>query len=168
MATNPPAAIPTPGGGGGGGTGGILATAEYLGPATYLLTGTMAVIDAVNATLAFDVPANGIVDVDVDIAVTLLNSTPFIVEGAIGLLDHTSGLQVGSLKSVGSVFGFTGQYTQLSIHNRFHLTGMTPGACLLDLAGVKADNGGTSIVQINVGTSGLDASPILMQASASV
>jgi hypothetical protein len=135
------------------------------------LTTSLATIDTTNATLAFTVPANGIVDVDVECLVAVSQSTN-VAAVTFALFNHSGGAQLGNSKVPLSLSGSVGENAVEVARVRFHLTGLTPGALQVDLAaGVNnaAGSTGTIVVQGLTGLySASVSSDLLIQALASL
>ena len=123
---------------------------------------TLTALDTTNATLAFTVPANGIVDILVQLFYTCVRvaSANAVV---LGLLNHTGGAQVGLNQEI--VNNQVASTTLEAVNSvTFHLTGLTPGALQLDLAAFFIAGTGNSATVVVNSTS----VPLLMQAKASV
>lgn len=131
---------------------------------------SLAALDTTNDTIAFTVPANGIVDVDVEafyVANAVSGATPVI---GWGLLNHTGGAQLGETANM-SYTATNGSWGGLQKH-RFHLTGLTPGPLQLDFAAgistvVNASGSIFALLRTSIPATSAGA-PILMQAFASV
>ena len=148
--------------------GTILATAVYAPGSltTYTLTGTLAALDTTNATLAFTVPASGIVDVEVQ-AFAVCTRTTTANAIYIGLLNHTGGAQIGLTAELTN--NQVASTIEISSTIKFHLTGLSPGALQVDLAGAYIVATGSAGSIVARGTTGANASvPLVMQAKASV
>jgi hypothetical protein len=155
--------------------GTILATKNYGGagstPYTVAAT-TITVLDATNLTLAFTVPANGIVDVVVSLFY-FVTITTNACELQIALFNHTGAALIGS--PVTAADNQAVNTTVLANTSfKFHLTGLTPGALQVDLAagrtnatgnvcGIYAGTNSSKTVASNTGNG-----PVVMQAIASV
>jgi hypothetical protein len=119
----------------------------------------------VNATLSFTVPSDGNVDVVVECAIMI---SPGTVNGTVtlGLLDHTSGSQVGYSVTTYEALAFVGSSTQNALV-RFCLTGLTPGANQVDLAAASSTATYNIPVQASTGVLGAgSAFPLIMEAFA--
>jgi hypothetical protein len=125
--------------------GTVLATQQFAPStlSTYAAAATtMTALDTTNLTLSFTVPANGIVDVLVQITYTIVGT----VGGAtlyLCLLNHTGGALLGNVQML-AVNGGTSITLQAVNTVTFHLTGLTPGALQIDVAGGKIDASGTA------------------------
>lgn len=123
----------------------------------------MTALDTTNLTLAFTVPANGIVDVDVMVACFVGTTSELLW---LGLLNHTGGAQIGNSEEV--FFSSNATNVMTLARPRFHLTELTPGALQVDLAAVASSTSGIIIVQGLQGSSGNEGAEALMQAFASI
>lgn len=162
---------PSTGGGGGGGAGSLLASHEYAPStiASYALGNTLVALDATNLTLEFTVPANGIVDIDVEMWLEITtNGTGGTI--ALGLLDHTTGDQVGNTKNSLGWGASADSGPAGTVHNRFHLTDLTPGPMQVDVAGSAVNAGAAyAAAQAYVGPADTGkVSPALIQAFTSL
>jgi hypothetical protein len=156
--------------------GTVLATQQFAPStlSTYAAAATtMTALDTTNLTLSFTVPANGIVDVLVQITYTIVGT----VGGAtlyLCLLNHTGGALVGNVQVL-AVNGGTSITLQAVNTVTFHLTGLTPGALQIDVAGGKIDPSGTATGNFyaiantsKTIASDTPAGPCIIQAKASV
>lgn len=147
--------------------GTLLSTALYAPGtvSTYTLTTTLAALDTTNLTLAFTVPANGIVDV---VAEFLWSGASGSLVGC-GLKNHSGGAQLGLTKTVGFQ-NAAGVTLDIRSSVKFHLTGLTPGALQVDFA-AGSNVGATSTISA-IGAAGNQGASVLgeflMQAIASV
>lgn len=123
---------------------GTLLTTKVHAPAgltTYALSNTtMTALDTTNATLAFTVPPSGQVLVTVQCEAQL--TTPAGSGGTIGvaLLNHSGGAQLGFTVNP-LAWGVAAVSSPISTVNfAFLLTGLTPGALQVDVAGSVAPN----------------------------
>ena len=153
--------------------GRFLATQVYA-PATnvqYSVTTAMTAIDTTNATIAFVVPASGIVDVEVDLF--YYGSTGGTASGALSfaLLNHTGGAQIGGSIPVVNL-DLVSQQVAFAVHLTFHLSGLTAGALQVDLAAAKVVSSTCNYVlqfQASTGpTTGAQGGPLVMRAVASI
>ena len=152
--------------------GSLLATLQYTTTHTYAVAVTsLTALDTTNLTLACIVPANGIVDVDVECSVNL-NATATSSSITFGLLDHTAHTQTGLSISPLQEPGVSAPVLFQMVRFRFHLTGLSPGAIQWDLAACIQSAAGTSANVYTAGSTGLvgaaAGSPLLMQAFASL
>jgi hypothetical protein len=146
----------------------ILATQQYAPSslASYTVAATtVAALDTTNLTLAFTVPANGIVDVIVQTSIVTIGAAQVNLE----LFDHTSGAVIGyTVLAADGTASLTMIFTAIQI---FHLTGLTPGALQVDLAAGR-DGGTSATIHAHNGTSktmaSLDYGPTVIQAIASI
>lgn len=152
----------------GGGT--LLSSAQYApGTLTTYSVNTTALtaIDTVNATLAFVVPASGIVDVEVECDSVII-ATASGGDVNLGLLNHTGGAQLGSSQNA---IGSDQAVLAMAQHilSRFHLTGLTPGATVqVDLAASLSSASGITANLYAMGYTGISSqskkSPLQMRA----
>lgn len=145
----------------------ILATHKFTSAETYSVATAMTALDTTNLTLAFIVPANGIVDVDVQ-CMTQLNITTTASAVWANLLNHTGGAALGDATCLGVNLVLN---TDIAISNmiRFHLTGLTAGALQVDFAAEVQTAPGTAATLFTgtAGSSSLDT-PFIIRAIASV
>jgi hypothetical protein len=147
----------------------LLATHQYSpgSIAGYSLSGTLAALDTTNLTLPFTVPPSGNAGVvfDITVEVQVVNTGAAVV---LGVLNHSGGAQLGytNTASVISTNGSSG--IALTAHAHFHLTGLTPGALQVDMAGAVTSGqvGNAYALGSTGGTIVLNSSPALMQAFA--
>lgn len=151
--------------------GTILASQSYApaGTTYTVAVTTIAALDTTNATLAFTVPANGIVDVSAYF-------TAQVTTGAAGhalfaaLFNHTGGAVVGFNQNVLQLAA-AALTTILAVAVKWHLTGLTPGAFQVDLAAGVSTGGAASIFAAGVNSKTVASntvSPLFMQAIASI
>ena len=133
---------------------------------------TIAAIDTTNATLAFTVPASGIVDITLNCTAQVTRctgaSTGAVLQAA--LLNHTGAAVVGFIQDLLQL-AVNAPTTVLACALRWHLTGLSPGAFQVDLAaGVTT---GKAAALYAAGTTSKTVasnltSPLVLQAIASV
>ena len=133
---------------------------------TYTLGATtLAALDTTNATLAFTVPANGIVDIEI-ICLAQCTRTTSGNTINIGILNHSGGAQLGPTMEL-----INNQVSNTTVIQagtlKFHLTGLPAGAFQVDLAAAHYTGTGNSGF-VYAGASGTSIPcALFMQASAS-
>jgi hypothetical protein len=126
--------------------GQLLATHNYTGVSSYGFSTLLVPLDSTNATLAFTVPTSG--HVYIDVSGYWYSSLPAdeYIQAVLGILNHSGGAQLGSTQllalftnevggggaGLGNVVG--------TFFNRFYLTGLTPGALQIDIAGAASSS----------------------------
>lgn len=139
--------------------------------AVYTLGTTLAALDTTNLTLAFTVPANGIVDILFSAECQIVTASGVGGQTSIGVLNHSGGAQLGNTINVLGCGAVTVN-NQATITCRFHLTGLTPGALQVDIAGSRTGNAGNQGFVYAQGytgnASGASTSPALIEAIASL
>lgn len=148
--------------------GTILATQKYTPTSfvTYTLGTTLAAIDTVNATLAFTVPPNGIVDVEIGALASCVRTASGNAT-QLAILNHTGGGLLGDIYEI--INNQVASTTQL-IYGfvKVHLTGLTPGPIQVDLAGAYLAGSGNSAALYAGNSSSGVPSPLVLQAKASI
>ena len=148
-----PTSYPTP--------GQLLATQHYTTSHAYTSsTGAVATLDTTNLTLPFTVPANGIVDVDVqfyDVNLTVTATASIMI---LQMMNHTGGATLGTAYAIAANGTGNSSLYFDTTKLRFHITGLTPGAYQVDV--------GSGMTFSGAGTAGTITSPCLIQAFASI
>lgn len=136
---------------------------------TYALTASLAAVDTTNATLAFTVPASGIVDVLVEVFFGISAPSTGSQYLTLGLLNHSGGAQLGLSISPASEQVVSQSVVGLA-SVKFHLTGLTPGALQVDLAAavttVASGGAGNLYAQTKTGVFSTVGGRLLIQAFA--
>jgi len=153
---------------------GTLLASQLYAPATVqvitVAQTTIAALDTTNLTLAFTVPANGIVDVEAWFFAVVLAPGASSAYLEMALLNHTGGAVLGNTQLV-LIAPPSALNLYLANAMRWHLTGLTPGALQVDLA-AGVTTGKTADIEVHGTTSKTvandDVGPALLQAFASI